>query len=149
MLQLPRPSRGVLPSAVFRGANRALLFQVQRQAVLRRAKASGRRVLLAILDTTTCNFDMHHSLEGLGAISSNRCKSGTQGLHVYRTLLSAADEDAVFGLLVARRYAREVSRKSRCRALAIVSVFDTRRAWRRLVEPADGCSRPLLTGRQR
>ena len=88
-----------------------LLFEVQREAVLRRARASGCRVLLAIQDTTTCNFDTHHSLKGLGAICSNRCKSGIQGLHVHSTLLSAADEDAVFGLLGARLYAREVSRK--------------------------------------
>lgn len=88
-----------------------LLFEVQRQAVLRRAKASGCRVLLAIQDTTTCNFDSHHSLEGLGAISSNRCKSGIQGLHVHSTLLSAADEDAVFGLLGAKIYARKKLRK--------------------------------------
>ncbi|MFY7866796.1 IS4 family transposase, partial [Roseateles sp.] len=88
-----------------------LLFEVQRQAVLRRAQASGCRVLLAIQDTTTCNFDSHHSLDGLGAICSNRCKSGIQGLHVHSTLLSAADEDAVFGLLGAKLYAREVSRQ--------------------------------------
>jgi hypothetical protein len=88
-----------------------LLFEVQREAVLRRARASGCRVMLAIQDTTTCNFDTHHSLEGLGAISCNGRKSGIQGLHVHSTLLSAADEDAVFGLLGARLYAREVSRK--------------------------------------
>lgn len=88
-----------------------LLFEEHRQAVLRRARASGSRVLLAIQDTTTCNFDSHHSLEGLGAISSNRCKSGIQGLHVHSTLLSAADEDAVFGLLAAKLYARKAVRK--------------------------------------
>jgi len=88
-----------------------LIFDEHRQAVLRRARASGCSVLLAIQDTTTCNFDSHHSLEGLGAISSNRSKSGIQGLHVHSTLLSAADEDAVFGLLGAKLYARKVLRK--------------------------------------
>lgn len=88
-----------------------LLFEVQRQAVLRRAKASGCRVLLAIQDTTTCNFDSHHSLDGLGAISSNQSRSGFQGLHIHSTLLSAADEDAVFGLLGAKLYARKTLRK--------------------------------------
>jgi hypothetical protein len=84
-----------------------LLFEVHRQSVLRRALASGCGVLLAIQDTTTCNFDSHHSLEGLGPISSNSARADFAGLHVHSTLLSAADEDQVFGLLGAKLYARE------------------------------------------
>ena len=84
-----------------------LLFEVHRQAVLRRALASRCTVLLAIQDTTTCNFDSHHSLRGLGSISSNKSKADFCGLHVHSTLLSAADEDQVFGLLGAKLYARE------------------------------------------
>ncbi|OYW70345.1 MAG: hypothetical protein B7Z37_31020 [Verrucomicrobia bacterium 12-59-8] len=88
-----------------------LLFEVHRQAVLRRAQHSGCRVLLAIQDTTSCNFDTHHSLEGLGAISSNQMRKDFKGLHVHSTLLTAADEDAVFGLLGAKFYARKALRK--------------------------------------
>jgi hypothetical protein len=87
------------------------LFDVHRQAVLRRAQERGCRVLLAIQDTTTCNFDSHHSLEGLGPISSNQNKADFAGLHVHSTLLTAADEDAVFGLLGAKLYARKTRRK--------------------------------------
>lgn len=68
-------------------------------------------MLLAIQDTTTCIFDTHHSLDGLGAILSNQSRSGLQGLHVHNTLLSAADEDAVFGLLGAKLYPRKATRK--------------------------------------
>jgi hypothetical protein len=85
----------------------ALLFEVHRQSVLRRARAAGCSVLLAIQDTTTCNFDSHHSLDGLGSISSNKARTDFAGLHVHSTLLSAADEDQVFGLLGAKLYARE------------------------------------------
>lgn len=88
-----------------------MLFEVQRQAVLRRAAASGCAVLLAIQDTTTCNYDTHHSLEGLGAISSNQLRADFQGLHVHSTLLTAGDEDQVFGLLGAKIYARKAQRK--------------------------------------
>lgn len=88
-----------------------LLFEVHRQAVLRRAQESGCRVLLAIQDTTTCNFDSHHSLKGLGPISSNQSRANFSGLHVHSTLLTAADEDAVFGLLGAKFYARKTVRK--------------------------------------
>ncbi len=88
-----------------------LLLEVQRQAVLRRAMASHCRVLLAIQDTTTCNYDTHHSLDGLGAISSNQLRADFQGLHVHSTLLTAADEDQVFGLLGAKIYARKATRK--------------------------------------
>jgi len=88
-----------------------LLFEIHRQAVLRRALESGYRVLLAIQDTTTCNFDSHHSLKGLGPISSNKNKADFAGLHVHSTLLTAADEDAVFGLLGAKFYARKIRRK--------------------------------------
>jgi hypothetical protein len=84
-----------------------LLFEVHRQSVLRRVLESQCTVLLAIQDTTTCNFDSHQSLEGLGSISSNRSKSDFSGLHVHSTLLTAADEDQVFGLLGAKLYARE------------------------------------------
>jgi hypothetical protein len=87
-----------------------LLFEVHRQAVLRRAQHSGCRVLLAIQDTTSCNFDTHHSLEGLGAISSNQRHKDFKGLHVHSTLLTAADEDGVFGLLGAKFYARKALR---------------------------------------
>ncbi|GEP41563.1 IS4/Tn5 family transposase DNA-binding protein [Brevifollis gellanilyticus] len=88
-----------------------VLLDVQRQAVLRRAMHSGCRVLLAIQDTTTCNYDTHHSLDGLGAISSNQLRADFQGLHVHSTLLTAADEDEVFGLLGAKIYARKALRK--------------------------------------
>lgn len=84
-----------------------LLFDVHRQSVLRRVLTSHCRVLLAIQDTTSCNFDSHHSLEGLGSISSNQVKEDCAGLHVHSTLLTAADEDHVFGLLGAKLYARE------------------------------------------
>jgi hypothetical protein len=83
-----------------------LLLEVHRQSVLRRAQASGCGVLLAIQDTTTCNFDTRHCLEGLGSIASNKARSDMAGLLVHSTLLSAADEDAVFGLLGAKLYAR-------------------------------------------
>ena len=89
----------------------SLLLEVHQQAVLRRAMASGCRVLLAIQDTTTCNYDTHHALEGLGAISSNQNRADFQGLHVHSTLLTAADEDEVFGLLGAKIYARKALRK--------------------------------------
>ncbi|MGV3659943.1 MAG: IS4 family transposase [Prosthecobacter sp.] len=88
-----------------------LLLEVQRQAVLRRAVDSSCRVLLAIQDTTTCNYDTHHSLDGLGAISSNQLRADFKGLHVHSTLLTAADEDQVFGLLGAKIYARKALRK--------------------------------------
>jgi hypothetical protein len=105
-----------------------LLFEVQRHAVLRRAMASGCRVLLAIQDTTTCNFDTHHCLDGLGAISSNHSRADFKGLHVHSTQLSAADEDASSACwepssTPARRFA-----KSRPRARAIVNASKTRRA---------------------
>jgi hypothetical protein len=90
-----------------------LLFNVHRQAVLRRAQQSGCRVLLAIQDTTACNFNTHHSLEGLCSISSNKMRPNIAGLHVHSTLLSAADEDAVFGLLGAKFYARKLPGKGR------------------------------------
>lgn len=91
----------------------AALFEVHRQAVLRRARHSGCRVLLAIQDTTACNFNTHHSLEGLGSISSSKVRPNIAGLHVHSTLLSAADEDAVFGLLGAKFYARKPPGKGR------------------------------------
>ena len=90
-----------------------LLFEVHRQAVLRRARLSGCRVLLAIQDTTACNFNSRDSLEGLGSISSNKVRTNIAGLHVHSTLLSAADEDAVFGLLGAKFYARKLPGKGR------------------------------------
>ncbi len=90
-----------------------LLFDVHRQAVLRRAQHSGCRVLLAIQDTTACNFNTRDSLEGLGSISSNKLRPNIAGLHVHSTLLSAADEDAVFGLLGAKLYARKPPGKER------------------------------------
>ena len=90
-----------------------LLFEVHRQAVLRRARHSGCRVLPAIQDTTACNFNTRDSLEGLGSISSNKVRTNIAGLHVHSTLLSAADEDAVFGLRGAKFYARKLPGKGR------------------------------------
>jgi hypothetical protein len=114
---IPQCSRSVAEAKAFyrlldvEELTETLLFEVHRQAVLRRAQQSGCRVLLAIQDTTTCNFDSHHSLEGLGSISSNKVHSDFAGLHVHSTLLTAADEDAVFGLLGAKFYARKALRK--------------------------------------
>lgn len=88
----------------------SLLFAVHRKAVLRRAEQSGCIVLLSIQDTTSCNYDTHHSLVGLGAIGSNQLHKDFKGLNVHSTLLTAADEDAVFGLLGAKFYARKAQR---------------------------------------
>jgi len=84
-----------------------LILDVHRKGVIRRASASRCLVLLAIQDTTTCNFDTHKSLKELGTISSNQGKAEVAGLHVHSTLLTAADNDQVFGLLGAKLYARK------------------------------------------
>lgn len=77
-----------------------LLLDIHRQAVLRRDQHSGCRVLLAIQDTTECNFNTLDSLEGLGSISSNKLQPNIAGLLVHSNLLSAADEDASLGFWV-------------------------------------------------
>jgi hypothetical protein len=79
--------------------------------VLRRAQQCGSRVLLAIQDTTACNFNIRNTLEGLGSITQGA--QNIAGRHVHSTLLSAADKDAVFGLLGARFYARKLPGKER------------------------------------
>jgi Transposase DNA-binding len=86
-----------------------MIFDVHRKCVLDRARASSCAVLLAIQDTTTCNYDTHKCVLGLGSISSNQAKANFAGLHVHSTLLTAADEDQVFGLLGAKLYARDPS----------------------------------------
>ena len=90
-----------------------LLFDAHRQGVYRRALQSECRVFLAIQDTTTCNFDTHKSIKGLGSISSNQAKANFAGLHVHGTLLTAADEDQVFGLLGAKIYARKANKRKK------------------------------------
>lgn len=83
------------------------LLDEHRKHVIKKAAASQCSVLLAIQDTTTCNFETHKSVKGLGSISSNQGKSDFAGLHVHSTLLTAADEDQVFGLIGAKLYARD------------------------------------------
>ena len=91
-----------------------LLFEVHRQAVLRRGQQSGCRVLLAIQDTTAYNFNTRDALEGLGSISSSKVRPNIAGLHVHSPLLSAADEDAVLGCW------RPSSTSANCRAKGAV-----------------------------
>ncbi|WP_395747569.1 IS4 family transposase [Prosthecobacter sp.] len=116
---IPQCSRSVAEAKAFyrlldvEELTETVLFEVHRQAVLRRAQSSGCGVLLAIQDTTACNFNTHHSLEGLGSISSSKVRPSIAGLHVHSTLLSSADEDAVFGLLGAKFYARKPPGKGR------------------------------------
>lgn len=88
-----------------------LIFDTHRAGALRRAQASGVEVFLAIQDTTTFNFDIRKSLEGLGSIGSNNVKSSTSGLLVHSTLLTAADRNQVYGLLGARIYARDPDKR--------------------------------------
>jgi hypothetical protein len=88
-----------------------LIFDTHRAGVLRRAGAVAERVLLAIQDTTTLNFDRHKSLEGLGAIGANNTEKSVSGLLVHSTLLTAADSDQVYGLLGAKIYTRDPDKR--------------------------------------
>lgn len=88
----------------------ALIFDTHRGRVYQRASASGTDVFLALQDTTTLNFTTHRSLKGLGGIGKISANS-TLGFHAHATLLTAAEQDEVFGLLGVKIYCRETHKR--------------------------------------
>jgi len=84
------------------------VFQAHGGASLRRASESPEQFVLAVQYTTTLNFTSHQQLDNPGPIGNS---VNYRGLHVHGTLLIGADSGEVFGLLGARIYARDASKR--------------------------------------
>ena len=85
-----------------------LVLKAHREASLRRAWESSEEYVLAAQDTTTLNFSSHEQLEDLGPIGNSKT---CLGLHVHGTLLIGAESGEIFGLLGAKIYARDGSKR--------------------------------------
>lgn len=84
------------------------VLAAHRDGTLRRASDGSEEFVLAVQDTTTLNFSSHEKLDGLGPIGSS---DNIRGLHVHNTLLVGADSGEILGLLGAKIYARDGSKR--------------------------------------
>jgi len=89
------------------------VFKAHSENTLRRARESGKRIFLAIQDTSTLNFTTHSKLEGQGLISNH---DKTTGLFVHSTMLMGADSGEIHGLLGSKIFARSAKKRSEGKA---------------------------------
>jgi len=85
-----------------------VLLKAHHDSTLRRASESSDKFVLAVQDTTTLNFSSHEDLDGLGPIGNS---DNFRGLFVHNTLLIGGDNGEIFGLLGAKIYARDGSKR--------------------------------------